>query len=231
MATFPRSQLPPELDDIPLDTDIEAVAALLEKPRPSPKFAFGENRFHIFRAKSALAAQRRGIRSLIRPENARAVVVHLPTDAGERTHCLLRGDFVLCDLIPAILELHGPCPHLRVATLGLSIANADTLTRLVEDGVVGRLTLVVSYYFQQVDKTTVFRAVAAKLATLGERQRLVITRSHAKVICLPTTDGGRYVIEGSANLRSSDNVEQMLIVNDSETHDFHASWIDELATA
>ena len=36
-------------------------------------------------------------------------------------------------------------------------------------------------------------------------------------------------LEGSANLRSSDNLEQMLLVNDPATHDFHAAWIDELA--
>jgi len=40
----------------------------------------------------------------------------------------------------------------------------------------------------------------------------------------------RYSIEGSANLRSSDNLEQMLILNDQDTHDYHAAWIDALAT-
>lgn len=75
-------------------------------------------------------------------------------------------------------------------------------------------------------KTTVFRSVEARLSSIA---RLVVTRSHAKVICLPTSAGDHYVIEGSANLRSSDNIEQMLITNDPATHAFHAAWLDDLA--
>jgi hypothetical protein len=216
--------MPRDLETIHLDTDIEAAVALLDQPRSQPQFSLSSNRFH--RAKAADQKKRRGIKSLIRPENAASVLAHLPADSSERTHCLLRGDFVLCDLIPAIVALRGRCRHLRIATLGMSVANADTLAVLVESGLVGALTIVVSHYFQQVDKTTVFRAVASRLDGLA---RLAVTRSHAKVICLPTFTGDHFVIEGSANLRSSDNIEQMLITNDPATHDFHAEWLDELA--
>lgn len=66
----------------------------------------------------------------------------------------------------------------------------------------------------------------AAVALLEKNQR---TRAHAKVICIATLHREHYVLEGSANLRSSDNLEQMLLVNDPATHDFHAAWIDELA--
>ena len=216
---------PHDLNDICLDTDIEAAVALLDQPRAAPQFAFDGNRFHFHRAKAEEKRKRRGIKSLIRPENARAVLDVLPSDPEDRTHCLLRGDFVLCDLVPAIISARGHCPHLRIATLGMSVSNADTLADLVARGHVARVTLVVSSYFQQVDKTTVFRAVAARLAGVAN---IAITRSHAKVICLPTNAGDHFVIEGSANLRSSDNIEQMLITNDPATHAFHAAWLDEL---
>jgi len=216
---------PHDLKDIRLDTDIEAAAALLDQPRAEPQFALDSNRFHFHRAKAEEKRNRRGIKSLIRPENARAVLDVLPSDPSDRTHCLLRGDFVLCDLIPAIVRARGHCPHLRIATLGMSVANADTLAGLVARGEVSRLSLIVSSYFQQVDKTTVFQAVTARLAGIAT---ITITRSHAKVICLPTASGDHYVIEGSANLRSSDNIEQMLITNDPATHAFHAAWLDEL---
>lgn len=217
---------PPDLDGIALDTDLEAAAALLDRPRAAPRFAIGGNLFHFHQAKARQTKERRGIKALIRPENAEAILAHLPAEPDDRTHCLLRGDFVLCDMIPAILRVRGPCPHLRIATLGLSVANADTLACLVERSTVAALTLVVSHYFQQVDKTTVFRAVAARLAGLA---CITVTRSHAKVICLPTSAGDHFVIEGSANLRSSDNTEQMLITNDPATHAFHAAWLDALA--
>lgn len=215
------------LADIALDTDLEAAAALLDAPRAEPQFGMDANRFYSHRAAKAHdTRQRRGIKALIRPENARAVLAHLPGHPSDRTHCVLRGDFVLCDLIPAIIRARGYCPHLRVATLGCSIANADALACLVERGDIGVFTLIVSHYFQQVDKATVFRSVQARLAGLA---RIVVNRSHAKVICLPTAAGDWFVVEGSANLRSSDNIEQMLITNDPATHDFHAAWLDQLA--
>lgn len=214
------------LPDIALDTDLEAAASLLDQPRPEPQFAIGRNLFHA--RKAEITATRRGIKALIRPENARAVLDHLPVGADDRTHCVLRGDFVLCDLIPAILAVRGAGGHVRIATLGMSIANADSLAQLVEHGRVAALTIVVSQYFQQIDKATTFREVEGRLAGVA---RLVITRSHAKVILLPTARGDHYSIEGSANLRSSDHLEQMLILNDQATHDFHAAWIDQLAAA
>lgn len=205
---------------------LTSATALDDLVRSTAKFTLPENRFHRHAAKSRDARQRRGIKKLIRPENARAIVPLLPGHSDERLHCVLRGDFVLCELIPLIIAHRGACPHLRVATLGLSAANAEQLANLFTAGLIGELTIVASHYFQQVDKTTTYRQICAILAG---KARLVITRSHAKVILLPTAGGDHYIIEGSANLRSSDNLEQMLILNDQETHDFHAEWMDDLA--
>lgn len=226
-ASAPQSLPPlPDFAGIELDTDLEAAVAMLDRQRVGPAFALPANRFHVHQAKAVEKGKRRGIKALIRPENAVPIVGQLPVGSDDRTHCLLRGDFVMCDLVPAVIAARGACGHLRIATLGCSIANADVLARLVETGDVQCLTLIVSHYFSQVDKTTVFRAVEDRLRGCA---RLVVTRNHAKVICLPTGRGDRYVIEGSANLRSSDNLEQVVITNDEETHAFHAAWIDELA--
>ena len=50
------------------------------------------------------------------------------------------------------------------------------------------------------------------------------------MICLPTTAGDHFVIEGSANLRSSDNLEQIAVFNDPDLVAFHQAWIDTLAS-
>lgn len=118
------------------------------------------------------------------------------------------------------------CPHLHIATLGLSTANAEQLAGLRASHEVEAITLVCSHYFAQVDKVTTFREVMARL---GELARIIVTRCHAKVICLPTASGDSYTIEGSANLRSSDNTEQVLITNCPDTLRFHRDWMEELA--
>lgn len=215
----------PDLDDIDLDTDLGAVADLLDRPEAGPAFALAANRFHVRKAKAEDKASRRGIKQHIRPENALAVLQHLPSNPGDRTHCALRGDFVLCELIPAIIEARGRCPHLTVATLGLSAANADQIGTLRARDRIGEITLVCSHYFAQVDKATTYREVVARLSGLAH---IITTRCHAKIICLPTAAGDHFVIEGSANLRSSDNTEQMTIFNDPELLAFHVDWLNQL---
>lgn len=215
-----------DLKGIELCTDLDDVAELLDREPPAASFALPSNLFLFKQAAAKDYASRSGIRKLIHPENARAVLGHLPQPGG-RTHCVLRGDFVLCDLIPAIIAERGRCEHLHIATLGLSVANADTLAALHERGLVGAITLVCSHYFAQVDKTTTFRQVRSRLEG---RATLIVTRSHAKVIGLPTAAGDYFVLEGSANLRSSDNTEQMVIFNDEETLAWHRQWLAQLTT-
>lgn len=215
--------------DLPdLNTDLESLAEGLDSGRPEPGFVLPANEFHCRQSKKdQLKAGRRGIRAKIRPENARCVLPHLPGGPDDRTHAVLRGDFVLCDLIPAIVNDRGACPSVHIATLGLSKGNAETLAELHADGRIGPVTVLCSNYFQQVDKLTTFREVEAVISRIG---RLVVARNHAKVICLPTADGA-FVIEGSANLRSSDNLEQIAIFNDPELLAWHVSWIERLTTA
>jgi hypothetical protein len=202
--------------------DLEAQIALLDRPPPEPAFALSLNRFHLVKGQDKVS--RRGIKKLINPANAAALLDWLP-GPGEHTHCALRGDFVLCDLIPAVIGHLGRCDDLMIATLGMSAANADCLGVLVERGLIGQLTIVCSHYFREVDKTTTFREVSARLEG---KARIIVTRCHAKIICLPTSSGDWFVFEGSANLRSSDNTEQLTIFNDQSVDAFHRAWLGSL---
>ena len=48
---------------------------------------------------------------------------------------------------------------------------------------------------------------------------------HAKVTLVATADGGRYVIHGSANLRSTRFIEVIAIEHDPALFDFHRAWL------
>lgn len=112
--------------------------------------------------------------------------------------------------------------------LDLETLELDTdLASLRARDLIGGITLVCSHYFAQVDKTTTYRDVCARLSGIA---RLIITRCHAKIICLPTANGNHFVIEGSANLRSSDNTEQIVIFNDPATLAWHVDWMETLDT-
>ncbi len=204
----------------------DPLAALLSGApvKPSgPKFALQQNRFH--KTKAETKTSRRGIKRLIRPENAREVLPHLPTP-GETCHCLLLGNFVLGAIIPAIVSEKGTAKSLRVATLSLSEYNAKSIIAMLDAGEIESARLLVSHYFSKVDEKGVFAKVAA---ILGDRVPMAVARSHCKIVILEMASGETYVIEGSANLRSSDNLEQMTIFNDRELAKFHTDWMDELS--
>jgi len=212
-----------DLSDIQLNTDLGAEIERLDRSDAGPAFALSVSRFHKVAAQDRTS--RRGIRRLISPDNAKIILDHLPAP-GSHTHCALRGDFVLCDIIPAIIADRGRCADLLIATLGLSTANAQTLARLRACDQIGGITIICSHYFAQVDKTTTWREVAA---TLDGIATILVRRCHAKIICIETPAGDHFVFEGSANLRSSDNTEQLVIFNDPELAAWHRAWLTSLA--
>jgi hypothetical protein len=207
----------------------EQVDAMLAERAPVGMFEIAASRFHRAGMKRQLADCRKDVRSYIRPENARDVIPHLPAP-GERTHCVLRGDFVLCSLIPAIIAARGNVAHLMVASsLGVSKANTDTLASLLDQRLTGRLTILTSTYFSAVDHKDIYAYCHRELAA-RRAARIIVARVHAKVLLMATASGDHFAIEGSANLRANDGIEQMTIYNDAALHAFHAAWIEEIAS-
>ncbi|MBX9681418.1 MAG: hypothetical protein K2X38_21905 [Gemmataceae bacterium] len=96
----------------------------------------------------------------------------------------------------------------------------------LDSGAVASLYLVASKFF---------RAHNGELwdETLQEfgarKQRAACCPCHAKVMALAFADGGRFAIEGSANLCSNGSArEQFALINDAALSAWHAGWIKEL---
>jgi hypothetical protein len=204
---------------------IAEMRASIAAREPS-SFALPDNRFHKHARKVQELASRRAIKKLVKPENAAGLIAQIPAP-GETLHAILRGDFVLGDALPPLLAAYGPCQHLRISTLALSVKNAETLRELVRTGAASHITLICSHYFRAVDKISVFHAITEILAGFAE---IKVSRCHAKILLLANDRGDALVFEGSANLRSSDTIEQLSVFNDPEIHSFHATWMDEIRT-
>lgn len=204
-----------------LTTDVDASD--LDGPL-ADGFAMPTNRFYLQRLHASKAHDKllmRRMRRMIQPENAMEVIHHLP-ETGESLHAVVRGDFVMCDLLGPLLASAGFCRRLFISSLGMSVANAQQIKGFLDAGTVGELVVLVSHYFSQVDKLGTFLQCKE---VLGDR--LHVARNHAKLFLL---DGERacYVVEGSANLRSSGCIEQFAIHNDRALFHFHAGWIREV---
>lgn len=209
--------------DAPWTTEIDVEG--LDAPRREVTFPLQVNRYmrEYHAMKAGDKRSRRGIRRLVRPENAAALAEHLP-EPGECTHAVVRGDFVMADIIPLMLG-ESTADMLAISTLGMSTANASMLATLRASGRIRRLFLLVSHYFSQVDKTGTYREVKGLLG-----DSVAVSRTHAKVI-LVSAAPSFFVVEGSANLRSSDNIEQFAIWNDQELLEWHLEWMKEAAHA
>ena len=221
-ANFPDGVDAPE-GKTPLIVDIDLSG--IEETRSEVAFPLRRNRymrqFHAVKADDKRS--RRGLKRLVKPENAAELASHLP-EPGDCTHAVVRGDFVTADIIPLLLGDRS-ADILAISTLGMSTANASMLADLRASGQIRRLFLLVSHYFSQVDKTGTYRAVKD---ILGDS--LKTAHTHAKVI-LVSTAPSFFVVEGSANLRSCDSIENLAIWNDEDLLNWHLDWMQEVAGA
>lgn len=210
-------------EESPLVVEIDVAG--LEFAPSELAFPLRSNRYmkQFHAAKADDKRSRRGIKRMVRPENAAALAEYLP-EPGECTHAVVRGDFVMADIIPLLLG-DRVADLVGIATLGMSRDNAVKLAELLAAGKVRRLFLLVSHYFSQVDKTGTYREVKGLLG-----DAVVVARTHAKVI-LVSAAPSFFVVEGSANLRSSDNIEQFAIWNDEELLNWHLEWMQEVQGA
>jgi len=183
-----------------------------------------ENRTHREARKKRIGPS---IKSMVKPENVTAVGKLLSSEESAPLHIILRGDFILGDLIGWIADRE-PVKFFTCASLGVSIKNAEMLARLIGKEKLHGVSLLLSHYFAAVDKADVWLAV--KNLLLPRDVKMGIGRSHAKVFLIEFIDPQiqPIVIEGSANLRASGNIEQITVWRDSELLEFHKTWINEM---
>lgn len=105
--------------------------------------------------------------------------------------------------------------------------NLAEMVRLLDSGVVRKLTLLCSAFFRD-HNGELWEETLAEFRERG--QRAAAARSHAKVVTFAFAGDRRLTVQGSANLRSNGNREQLLVADGAGLHDWHARWIDDLVT-
>jgi hypothetical protein len=98
------------------------------------------------------------------------------------------------------------------------------MARWIDEGLVQRLTLLAADFMAKASPE-VYRGAVAELAE-QRGQTVGSSRCHAKVVTMAFADGLRLTFEGSANLRTNRNLENLCVVNDPGLHDWHAQWIE-----
>jgi hypothetical protein len=133
----------------------------------------------------------------------------------------LDGNFIFGDFIEAVLvSRNWLAKKMTISTLSMSYENIVSLQNLLIGGFVDELNLIVSDYFFSHERSGLIRDIY-DLLDIDNKFQLAVASTHCK-ICQFETENNRFiVIHGSANLRSSSNIEQIVIEESEELYKFN----------
>lgn len=164
----------------------------------------------------------------IKYENAAKLARDLRLSECQRANVIIPGSFIFGDFIEAYFVEHNiQTERLIVATLSMSQENIDSLANLLDGGFVKSLDLIISHYFYANERSALIPYMHQELDK-DNRFQLAVAGTHVKVCNFKSTGGKHVVIHGSANLRSSANIEQFTIEENRELYDFHVDWQDRI---
>lgn len=172
--------------------------------------------------------------SCIRYENAERLAAEHPIGKGDRYDCFVSGSFIFGDYIEAYFVKHNiRARKLTISTLSLSQDNVDSLANLLHGGYVDEINMIVSVYFFSHERRKLIPYIYQELDIDG-RFQMAVAGVHTKTCQFDCEDGRKIVMHGSANLRSSANVEQFTIEENEELYqfydDFFQNVLDEYGT-
>lgn len=145
-------------------------------------------------------------------------------DLHGRTFVVVNGTFIFGDFIEALIVSNNiKVKEMTISTLSMSENNVDSLAGLLKRGYVDKLNLIVSDYFFSHERRNLIEYLYEE-CDIDNKFQLAVTRSHCKTCIFETYNDNYITIHGSANLRSSDNLEQIMIENDKELYLFNYSY-------
>ena len=154
-------------------------------------------------------------------DNAVKLARDIKVDYGQRADALVSGNFIFGDFIEAFLTTHNiKATTMTISTLSLSQNNVDSLHNLIKAGYIDELNLIVSTYFYANEIRSLIPYIYRNL-DMGDCFQLAVADIHTKTCQFTTLGGRKIIIHGSANLRSSNNIEQFTIEENPELYGFY----------
>lgn len=133
-------------------------------------------------------------------------------DLTEDYFALVSGKFVFGDLLEALCLKKALKPvRLYVSTLGLSPDNVDSLVNIIDYLYMEEINLIVSSYYAATERNKNIPYMVEQFA--GRNINVAVCANHAK-LALFECEEQSFLIFGSANLSSSNNLEVFALVHD-----------------
>lgn len=174
---------------------------------------------------AALAAHR------IKYKYAEELAAEIVPKMGERYYCIVNGTFVFGDFIEAfVVQNNWLVKNLSISTLGYNQNNVDSFENLIDGDFVQKLSIIASaeFYGFERAKDRLIPYTYEKLNTGKIDFQLSFADTHMKIINIETECGIFVTIHGSANLRSSGNIEQFAVDFDRDIYDINQEVFDKI---
>lgn len=206
------------LDDLDFDDDLELDDLDLEDgDQDAPEF---ETRYF------APPKQKKLDERFLKFEHAKALAAEIQLSRDCRFFVVVNGSFYFGDFVEALVARYNfYIKKMTVQTLSLNQNNVDSFANLLLGGYVDEFNLIVSDFFFAHERRNLIPYIYAELDTPGSNKfQLAAARTHCKMVSIETHDGVFLNIHGSANLRTSDNLEQIVIEDNRALYEFNDAW-------
>ena len=189
---------------------------------------FGDKENHLTKNKWFIIPKKKES-FLVKYKYAAQMAKGLKIKKNTNAYAFVNGSFIFGDLIEALfVENNWHTEKLIIATLSMSHENVDSLYNVMYGKYADSLDLIISDYFFSHE-----RKLKGLIPYMYDQYKdfdfqLSVLRAHCKIVCFKNEKNEYITIQGSANLRSSGNVEQIQIVESKELYDYNIKILDEL---
>lgn len=165
---------------------------------------------------------------MLKYEYAEQLVEGIEIGKGSRFFVVISGNFIAGDMIESlVVKNNWHVKQMTVSTLSLHQGNVDSLANLINGGYVDQMSLIVSDYFFAHERSGLVKYIYKEL-DIEDKFQFAAAGTHCKITTIETHCGLKIVIHGSANLRSSGNIEQLQIEENDFLFDFNQEIFDSI---
>jgi len=165
----------------------------------------------------------------IKYENAEKLAGKIDISAGTRSFVIVSGNFIFGDFLEALIFGRKlDVKNIYVSTLSMSENNIDSLKNIkIISPNLNQMNIILSDYFYSHEKYNLVKYLYQELDRDNQLQ-VAYCGNHCKISLIETRDNQFFVMHGSANLRSSGNIEQFIFEENEELYMFNKRYMDAI---
>ena len=166
----------------------------------------------------------------IKYKNAEKLATEIDISKDARSFVIVSGNFIFGDFLETLVyDRKIKVKNIYISTLSMSENNIDSLRniQIISNKTLNQMNIILSDYFFSHEKWNLVKYLYQELDHDNKLQ-VAYCGNHCKIAMIETTDDLFYVMHGSANLRSSGNIEQFIFEENEELYKFNKSYMDAI---